>query len=412
MSAPIPPSGIKVFGVGELTRDIKRILEEAHGTVWVEGEVSNLARPSSGHLYLTLKDEEAPLRAMVHRGVALRLRFDLQDGMKVITKGRLSVFVPRGEYQLQIEEIHPKGVGPLELAFRQLKEKLSARGYFLPARKKKLPRIPRRIALVTSATGAAVRDMLEVLNRRWPAVEVWVCPSRIQGEGAAEEIAQTIGRINRISEPIDVIILGRGGGSLEDLWSFNEEIVAQAIYASRVPVVTGIGHETDLTIADLVADRRALTPSEAAEVVVPDRTEVLAWLANLEGRLRSFLSRNLERARGRLEELASRRCLREPTDRIREAERRVDDLAERLDRTVQQHLARAEERLQAQAARLESLSPLNVLARGYSLTRRLPERQVVRSADQVQPGDLLLTTLRQGDIVSVVVDPQKGKTPS
>ncbi len=270
-----------------------------------------------------------------------------------------------------------------------------------------MPRIPRRIALVTSPTGAAVRDMLEILNRRWPVVEVWVCPSRIQGEGAAQEIAETIARVNRIGgpesdRPIEVLVLGRGGGSLEDLWPFNEESVANAIYASRIPVVTGIGHETDLTIADLVADCRALTPSEAAERVVPDRKEVLTWLANLEARFRSLLLRNLERARDRLADLASRRCLRQPIDRIRDEERRVDDLADRLHRAMQQHLARSAERLQAQAAQLESLSPLNVLARGYSLTRRLADGQVVRSADQVQPGDLLRTNLHSGEIVSRV----------
>lgn len=414
MSALVPPSDIKVFGVGELTRDIKRILEAAHGTVWVEGEISNLARPSSGHLYLTLKDEEAPLKAVLYRGVALRLRFDLHDGMKVITKGRLTLYLPRGEYQLQIEELYPKGIGPLELAFRQLKEKLSLRGYFLPARKKKLPRIPRRVALVTSPTGAAVRDMLEILGRRWPVVEVWVCPSRIQGEGAAQEIAQAIARINRVSG-IDVIILGRGGGSLEDLWPFNEEIVAHAIYSSRIPVVTGIGHETDLTIADLVADCRALTPSEAAERVVPDQSEVLAWLAGLEETFRRRLERSLELARGRLDELSSRRCFRDPLEPIREAEHRVDDLADRLHRRIQQQLDRAGDRLQAQTGRLESLSPLNVLARGYSLTRRLADRLVVRSAEQVQPGDRIVTRLQQGEIVSRVetgVSPPQGETPS
>jgi len=415
MSVLFPPTDIKVFSVGELTQNIKRLLEEAHGTVWVEGEVSNLARPSSGHLYLTLKDEEAPLKAVLYRGVALRLRFDLQDGMKVIVKARLTLFVPRGEYQLQIEEIQPKGIGPLELAYRQLKEKLSVRGYFLPARKKKLPRIPRRIALITSPTGAAVRDMLEILNRRWPVVEIWICPSRIQGEGAAQEIAETIARVNRIGGPgfIDVMILGRGGGSLEDLWPFNEEIVANAIHASRIPVVTGIGHETDLTIADLVADCRALTPSEAAERVVPDQNQVLSWLAGLEDRCRLLLARNLERARSQLEDLASRRCFREPIELIRGEERHVDDLADRLHRAVQQHLTRAEDRLRAQTAQLESLSPLNVLARGYSLTRRL-DRQVVRSSDQVQPGELVLTSLHRGEIicrVESILRSEKGETP-
>jgi exodeoxyribonuclease VII large subunit len=410
MTALFPPPGVKVLGIGELTRDIKRLLEQAHGTVWVEGEVSNLARPASGHLYLTLKDEEAPLRCMLPRGIALRMRFDLQDGMRVIARGRLTVYLVRGEYQLQIEEVQPKGIGPLELAFRQLKEKLSVKGYFLPARKKKLPRIPRRVALVTSGTGSAVRDMLEILGRRWPVVEVWVCPVRVQGEGAKEEIAAMIERLNRLGGPdvgsplnrIDVLILGRGGGSLEDLWPFNEELVANAIHASRIPVVTGIGHEDDLTIADMVADCRALTPSEAAERVVPNQVEVLNWLAGLEARLRALLARNLESARARLDDLAGRRCFRAPLERIRDEEQRLDDWNDRLKRAVQQRLAEGRQRLESLAARLESLSPLNVLARGYSLTRREADRIVVRSPRQVQPGDRLLTEVQQGQVVSRV----------
>src|SRR5207248_2519926 len=214
--------------------------------------------PSSGHQYLKLKDASSRLNAVVYRGVALRLRFDLQDGMEVIARGRLVVYAPHGEYQLQIEEIQPRGVGPLELAFRQLKEKLSARGYFEPGRKKKLPRFPRRAVLVTSPTGAAVRDMLEILMRRWPALEVWVRPVPVQGEGAGAKIAEAIDQLNTLPG-ISLMIVGRGGGSLEDLWPFNEEAVADAIYRSRIPVVSGVGHETDLTIADLVADVRALT---------------------------------------------------------------------------------------------------------------------------------------------------------
>src|SRR5438552_4734079 len=197
MSASFPPAGVKVLTVGELTRSVQALVEDAHPSVWVEGEVSNLARPASGHVYFTLKDEEAPLKTAFYRGFALRVRFDLRDGMKVIARGKLSVFAQRGEYQLLVEEVQPKGIGPLELAFRQLKEKLSVRGYFDPRRKRPLPRFPRRVALVTSGTGSAVRDMLEILGRRWPAAEVWVCPVRVQGEGAASEIAAALGLLNR-----------------------------------------------------------------------------------------------------------------------------------------------------------------------------------------------------------------------
>jgi exodeoxyribonuclease VII large subunit len=406
MNTLFPPVGVKVLTVGELTRAIKGVLEEAHSSVWVEGEVSNLAKPSSGHLYLTLKDDEAPLKAMIYRAIALRMRFDLRDGMRVIVRGRMTVFMPRGEYQLLIEEVQPKGIGPLELAFRQLKEKLSVQGYFEPRRKKPLPRIPRCIVLVTSPTGSAVRDMLEVLSRRWPVAEVWVFPVHVQGETAAPEVAEAIAVLNRMATlggiPIDVLILGRGGGSLEDLWTFNEECVARAIYQSRIPIVTGIGHEDDLTIADMVADCRALTPTEAAERVVPDRTAVLDWLRGLEGRFRTLLRRNLDVARTRLEELARRPCFRRPVERIRDEERRLDDWGGRLRRALDRRLEQARQRLQAHAARLETLSPLNVLARGYSLTRCEGEEALLRAAEQVSPGERLITLLEKGKVVSRV----------
>jgi exodeoxyribonuclease VII large subunit len=404
MSVLFPPAGVVVLSVGELTRAIRGQLEENYANVWVEGEVSNLARPSSGHVYLTLKDEEAPLKAVLYRGVALRMKFDLTDGMRVIARGRVSVYAPRGEYQFLIEEVQPRGVGPLELAFRQLKEKLSAAGWFEPARKKPVPRFPRRVVLVTSPTGSAVRDMLEVLARRWPALEVWVCPVRVQGEGAAAEIAAALILLNHVAAvtPIDALIVGRGGGSLEDLWPFNEEVVARAIVGSRIPVVTGVGHEDDLTIADLVADQRALTPSEAAERVAPDRAEVAQALLNLHARLRALLSRNLEAARLRLGQLAGRPCFRRPLERVRDQERRLDELGGRMRRALERHVGEARQRLAAAAGRLEGLSPLGVLARGYSLTRRLDDLSVVRSPGQVAAGDWIVTQVHAGRVVSQV----------
>jgi exodeoxyribonuclease VII large subunit len=249
--------------------------------------------------------------------------------------------------------------------------------------------------------------MLEVLGRRWPALEVWVCPVRVQGDGAAGEIAAAITLLNRIAgpeslQPLDVLLVGRGGGSLEDLWPFNEEVVANAIFASRIPIVTGVGHEDDLTIADLVADVRALTPTEAAERVVPNGAEVLDWLAGLEGRMRALLRRNLELARARLESLARRPCFTQPLERVRDEERRLDDWAERLRRGLKQRLEQAQQRLEGTAARLESLSPLKVLARGYSVTRRLDDLSVVRTAQQVAPGDWIVTQVDGGRIVSRV----------
>jgi exodeoxyribonuclease VII large subunit len=413
MSVPFPPPGVKVLTIGELTRALKGMLEETHTNVWVEGEVSNLSRPSSyGHQYLTLKDEEAPLKAVLYRAIALRMRFDLRDGMRVIVRGRLTLYMPRGEYQLLIEEIQPKGIGPLELAFRQLKEKLSLKGYFDPRRKRKLPRIPHRIVLVTSPSGSAVRDMLEILSRRWPAAEVWICPVHVQGEGAAAEIAEAIGTLNRIAAigpAIDVLIVGRGGGSLEDLWTFNEECVAQAIFHSRIPVVAGIGHEDDLTIADMVADLRALTPSEAAEKVVPDRAAVLDWLAGLESRFRADLRRRLDLAQTRLRELADRPCFRRPLERIRQEEERLDEYNEYLQRAFQRRLEQLDEQLRGLAARLESLSPLNVLARGYSLTRKEGETVLLHEAGQVQSGERIVTRLQHGEIISRVEETRESE---
>jgi exodeoxyribonuclease VII large subunit len=396
------PENAKVRTISELTQEVKALLEEGFASVWVSGEVSNLARPGSGHLYFSLKDAEATLRAVIWRGIALRLRFDPRDGLEVIARGRLTVYPPRGDYQLVIEELHPKGIGAQELALRQLKEKLFRLGYFDPQRKKPLPHLPQRLALVTSPTGAAVRDILEILARRWPAAEVWVVPVRVQGEGAAQEIAAALQLLNRLAVRPEVVILARGGGSTEDLWAFNEEIVAHAIHDSRVPVVSAVGHEIDLTLADLVADRRALTPSEAAELVVPNREELLEGVRGLEARMRELLLARCQGAWQRLQDLAERRAFRLPLERVRDQERRLDDWEDRLQRALQQRLVLARQGVAALAARLESLSPLNVLGRGYSLTRKAADGTVLRSAAQVTVGDRLVTTLHQGRIRSRV----------
>jgi exodeoxyribonuclease VII large subunit len=399
----LPPDSVRPLTISELTNDVKNTLAERYPDgVWVMGEVSNLARPSSGHLYLKLKDAGSQLNTVIYRGVALRLRFDLQDGMEVLARGRMIVYVPRGEYQLQVEEIQPQGIGPLELAFRQLKEKLSARGYFEPRRKKKLPRFPRRAVLVTSPTGAAVRDMLEILMRRWPALEVWVRPVPVQGEGAGAKIAEAIDQLNTLPG-IDIMIVGRGGGSLEDLWPFNEEVVADAIYRSRIPIVSGVGHETDLTIADLVADVRALTPSEAAErVATPPLNEVVDGLDFAGMRLKKALLQKLDVARVRLTDLARSRCFRQPLERIQEHAQRLDELGERLRRATRGRVQQSQQALAALAGKLETLSPLNVLGRGYSLTRKVGETNVLRDAAVVRTGDLLVTRLRHGELISRV----------
>jgi exodeoxyribonuclease VII large subunit len=403
------PDGVKICTVSELTGQIKSLLEGEFASVWVSGEVSNLSRPRSGHLYFSLKDAQSQLRSVIWRGIALRLRFDLKDGLEVFTRGRVTVYEPRGEYQFIIEEIQPKGLGALELALRQLREKLFVKGYFDPKRKKRLPRIPRRIALVTSPTGAAVRDMLEILGRRWPAAEVWVCPVAVQGEGAAPDIAAMIRRLYALTPSVDVMIVGRGGGSLEDLWPFNEEVVAQAIFESKIPVVSAVGHEVDLTISDLVADRRALTPSEGAEIVVPNREEMLEQLFGAETRLKELLLYRLDASRQRWQTLAERRAFRLPLERVHESERRVDDWADRLHRAALRRVQHGRQQVEALAGQLESLSPLNVLARGYSLTRRENDTRLVKNADQVQVGDRIVTQLEQGRIVSRVEEKQAGR---
>jgi exodeoxyribonuclease VII large subunit len=401
MNVAMIPAGVKVLSVRELTLALKCVMEEAFPLVWVSGEISNLRQPASGHLYFTLKDGEAQVKAVMWRSTGRRLRFRPHDGLEVIVRGRVTVYEPRGEYQLVLEEIQPKGLGALELAFRQLREKLERKGYFAAERKKPLPRFPRRIALVTSPAGAAVRDILEILGRRWSAVEVWILPVPVQGDGAAEQIADAIARLNRWTN-IDVLIVGRGGGSMEDLWSFNEECVAEAIFRSRIPIISAVGHEVDVTIADLVADRRALTPSEAAEIVTPHRQEFLDWLESVESQLRVHLGRRLALARTRLEELGRRSAFRRPLDRLRERERRLDDSANRLNRAAGHRLQGAREQMKALAARLESLSPLNVLARGYSLTRTEQGLKVVRDPGQIHAGQILITDVQHGRIRSRV----------
>jgi len=370
------PAGLGLETVSELTVRIKAVLELGFAEVALRAEISNVARPRSGHVYLVLKDEAAQVRAVLWKSVSRRLVFELTDGLAVRVWGRLSVYAPRGEYEVTIERIEPEGIGALELAFRQTLARLAAEGLFDPSRKRPLPRFPRRVVVVTSPTGAAVRDLLQIIGRRWRATEILIAPTRVQGPGAAEEIAAALALANRVVAA-DLIIIARGGGSLEDLWAFNEEIVARAIVASRLPVVTAIGHEVDLTIADLAADRRALTPSEAGEICVPDAREVRQALGRLADRI--ALS-------GRL--------------RFRQARDRLDALADRARRAIARDLDGRRHRLARHAAALEALSPLAVLARGYSLTLPAGTAIPLRSADDVQVGDLIETRLASGRLLS------------
>jgi exodeoxyribonuclease VII large subunit len=391
--------------VSALTAQVRKLIEGTFPSVWVAGEVSNYTKAASGHMYLTLKDARAQLKAVLFRGVNLRMKFEPKDGLDVLARGRLTVYEPRGDYQFQIEELHPRGIGAAELALQQLKEKLLAKGYFDPRRKKPLPRFPARIGLIASATGAAIRDMIEVLAQRWPLAEVIVCPSRVQGEGAAEEVAVALRLLNRLHASdalrLDAIVIGRGGGSTEDLWAFNEEAVADAVFHSVVPVVSAVGHEIDVTVADLVADHRAETPTAAVVALTPNRPEMLVGLLEVRGRFREALERRLQLARQRLDQIASRPALRRPLQRVRELEQKLDDTGARLHRAASARLSRAAERLAAVAGQLDTLSPLNVLRRGYSLTHTVDGR-LVRDPADVRPGDTLVTRVAGGEIVSKV----------
>ena len=437
----------QVYTVSELTLRLKAALEEAFPAVWVEGEISNLRTPGSGHSYFTLKDEGAQLSAVLFRGRGRRVRFDLEDGMQVLVFGGLDVYAARGQYQLVVEMMEPQGLGALQLAFEQLKRKLEAEGLFDEGRKRPLPAFPRVIGVVTSPTGAAIRDILNIIGRRFGDLRILIAPVRVQGDEAPGEIIQALLNLQTVAE-LDVVIVGRGGGSIEDLWAFNDEGVARAIVACCVPVISAVGHETDFTIADFVADLRAPTPSGAAELVVREKLAVVESLVDLYARLKQAVSAEVAAYRERVEYLGRRRVLTDPARALRDLHRRLDELQGRLrlglrssQRQVTHRLALAtgalrsrnplariaggaallaqlRGRLIASAAhsvkvsrsrfaetvgRLESLSPLGVLARGYSLTR-LPSGAVVRSAGQVAVGDPLEILLHQGALGARVTD--------
>ncbi len=387
--------------ISELTGEIKDLIEGNLPEVWVRGEVSNCLKASSGHIYLTLKDEKAQLAAVIWRNAASKFRFDLHDGLQVVASGSVEVYAPRGSYQLIIRQLIPHGVGALELAFRQMHAKLAADGLFEPHRKRPIPRFPRKIALITSPTGAAVRDIIQVITRRWRAADIIVVPVKVQGDGAAAEIAAALRNVHLISG-VDVVICGRGGGSLEDLWAFNEEVVARAIAACQIPVISAVGHEIDVTIADLVADVRALTPSEAGERVVPHQDEVRQALDGMKQRLVTGLRDRAATARLKLDNLASRRVLARPFQRVHDEMTRLDDLETRLRRAVRQRSIAARQKLDLAAATLDALSPLKVLGRGYSISRKTDSREIIHSAEQLAIGDQITTMLGHGEVASRV----------
>ena len=375
---PPPSPTLGILTVQQLTQMVRgalsaRLPSELH----VAGQVSNLAMPAGGHLYFTLKDAASELRCVMWRSDAARLKFRPGDGLEVVATGGVDVFEPRGQYQLYVRRLEPRGVGALELAFRQLKEKLSREGLFDPARKRRLPRFPRTIAVVTSPTGAALRDIVQTLARRWPLAKVIVVGVRVQGDGAAGEVADAIRRINAGSDRlggIDVMIVGRGGGSIEDLWAFNEEIVARAIHASRIPIISAVGHEVDFTIADFVADLRAATPTAAAELVAPQRDEVLAAFDAWGIRLSRSVRTALDLARSRLATHERSSILREPLSLVQRRGERVDDLAGRLDRAIRARLGRLATALHEAEVRLTRVRPEAVLAARRERLARIEHR--------------------------------------
>ena len=392
----------KFFTVSQITRKIRASLEHNFSNISILGEISNVRTPGSGHVYLTLKDKSSQLQAVVFRNIANKIKFELKDGMEVISFGSVTVYEPRGQYQLIINKIEPKGIGALQLAFQQLKEKLEKEGLFDQAHKKPIPFIPQKIGIVTSPTGAAIKDILNIIDRRFANVEILLYPVKVQGEGAAQEIAEAITELNALTD-IDVIIAGRGGGSLEDLWAFNEEVVARSIYNSRIPVISAVGHEVDITIADLVADKRALTPSEAGELVVPRKDLLLDMLEKLNTRLLQSLTGKLRLSKERLVRVANSYVMRQPFDRLRRWQQRLDEFAQRLNINITHALNTEREKLSGIAGKLESLSPLNVLKRGYTITTRLEDNKSLREAKGLNKGDKIKTNFSKGSVISTTL---------
>jgi len=391
-----------ILSVGEVTAYVKRLMDrdEVLADIIVRAEISNLRRPSSGHMYFSLKDDRSVLHAVCFRGHAASLGFDPEDGMQVIAGGNITVYERQGRYQLITRFMRPDGVGDLAAAFEKLKAKLEAEGLFAEDRKRSLPRFPRAIALVTSGTGAAVRDMISILGSRYPLARIKLIPTLVQGEGSAQSIVNSLRAASRAD--VDLIILGRGGGSLEDLWSFNEEPVAREVFASRVPLISAVGHETDYALTDFVADARAATPSHAAEMAVPDAEELLGYLEGFRYRMSSRLRMLLQEYGLRLQATIAHPLLERPRLLVDNKAQQLDDLQRTLATNARQlgQLWRA--RLDTIAARLASLDPRAVLRRGYSIVRRADDGKLVTSVRAVAGGDALTIAVTDGEIAAEV----------
>jgi exodeoxyribonuclease VII large subunit len=391
----------QIYTVSQLNRQSRLLLESRFSTVWVEGEISNFKHHSSGHIYLTLKDASAQVQAAFFSQYQRNLKFELKDGLKILAFCRVSVYEARGQYQLYIERVEPQGVGALQLAFQQLKERLAKEGLFSEERKRPIPKFPKTVGVITSPTGAAIQDILNVVNRRFCGTHVLLYPVKVQGEGSAKEIAAAIEIMNQQAEA-DVLIVGRGGGSLEDLWAFNEEPVARAVFGSRIPVISAVGHESDWTICDLVADLRAPTPSAAAELVVSSRLELEERLQGRRERLDFAIDGMFERYQEQLSNLASSAAFRQPQYLLDQFTGRVDDLGRRMESRLTSFVDSKNQTFQGIMGRLNALNPLAILERGYTVS--FDEKgAIIKDARQVSVGNVLRTRLHKGSLVSKIL---------
>lgn len=402
-----PPELNTTFSVSQITGHIQHALEDGFASVWVKGEISNLTKHSSGHWYFSLKDSGAQLGSVMFRGQNQRVRFDPAHGMEVTAHGRISVYPPQGRYQLIVDEMLPAGQGDLHLAFENLKKKLHEEGLFASSLKKPLPKYPTRIGIITSPTGAAIQDMINILRRRFQLLELQVLPVKVQGEGSAEEIAQAIDDLNDLGE-CDVLIVGRGGGSLEDLWAFNEEVVARAIARSHIPIISAVGHETDTTISDYIADQRAPTPSAAAELVVPDVVELRKWLSQVEQSLHTSIRNRIARHRQRVDAIAGSFALRRPELMIQEYMQRLDSLEDRARRSSEDRITGLGAKLDTLYGKVEALNPLAVLDKGYTVLSNA-SGEVLRSIDAIEEGGEIRMRLKDGEVESVTTNIKKHK---
>ncbi|HAT71907.1 MAG TPA: exodeoxyribonuclease VII large subunit [Elusimicrobia bacterium] len=396
----------KIYTVSELSQGIKYLLESQFRELWVEGEISGLKVSSLGHTYFDLKDANSNISGVLFRGFAANMKFDLQNGLLVRVRGNITTYDKQSKYQLMAKEVQPAGIGPLQLAFEQLKKKLQSEGLFDAARKRAIPALPQKIAVVTSPTGAAIRDILSILKRRYANMHIIVAPVKVQGAGSKEEIAQAIKDLNEGFPDIDVMLVGRGGGSMEDLWAFNEEIVARAIAGSKIPVISCVGHETDFTIADFVADLRAPTPSAAAELVVKSKVELAANIAGLERRLLQSLRIYYENLQGKFRRLVSSRAMVNPLVLLERPTRRLDDAVEGMFAASADRLRRAGEKLNLQTEKLKALSPLFPLKKGYAIVKDI-KGQAVKTAAALAPGDRLSLQFAEGRADAEVLGPAK-----